>query len=246
MQNSNYLSNEKGSGAVCSSKETLHSAELAPGERIDDLQLNGLSLIQSADAFRFGTDSVLLAHFAHVNAKEYCVDLGAGAGALSFLLHGRTGCRILGIEIDARQADRFLRSVRLNGLNEAEITAVNADYIDYSVKSKTKFDCAICNPPYHQHDCGAISQKGAATHDIAAPIKEITKAAAKLLKYALSSAGLEPKRLRLVAGKPEAAPYLALIEAKSGAKSGLIIENNLIIHDENGEYSPEVAEFYGK
>lgn len=157
-----------------------------------------------------------------------------------------------------------MRSVRLNGLNEAEITAVNADYIDYSVKSKTKFDCAICNPPYHQHDCGAISQKGAATHDIAAPIKEITKAAAKLLKYggkfficfparrlcdaftALSSAGLEPKRLRLVAGKPEAAPYLALIEAKSGAKSGLIIENNLIIHDENGEYSPEVAEFYGK
>lgn len=180
------------------------------------------------------------------------------------MLHGRTGCRILGIEIDARQADRFLRSVRLNGLNEAEITAVNADYIDYSSKSKTKFDCAICNPPYHQHDCGAISQKGAATHDIAAPIKEITKAAAKLLKYggkffmcfparrlcdaftALSSAGLEPKRLRLVAGKPEAAPYLALIEAKSGAKSGLIIENNLIIYDENGEYSPEVAEFYGK
>lgn len=146
MQNSNYLSNEKGSGAVCYSKETLHSAELAPGERIDDLQLNGLSLIQSAEAFRFGTDSVLLAHFAHVNAKEYCVDLGAGAGALSFLLHGRTGCRILGIEIDARQADRFLRSVRLNGLNEAEITVVNADYIDYSVKSKTKFDCAICNP----------------------------------------------------------------------------------------------------
>ena len=175
MQNSNYLSNEKGSGAVCSSKETLQSVELAPGERIDDLQLNGLSLIQSADAFRFGTDSVLLAHFAHVNAKEYCVDLGAGAGALSFLLHGRTGCRILGIEIDARQADRFLRSVRLNGLNEAEITAVNADYIDYSLKSKTKFDCAICNPPYHQHDCGAISQKGAATHDIAAPIKELLR-----------------------------------------------------------------------
>ncbi len=79
-------------------------------------------------------------------------------------------------------------------------------------------------------------KKGAATHDIAAPIKEITKAAAKLLKYggkffmcfparrlcdaftALSSAGLEPKRLRLVAGKPEAAPYLALIEAKKAGQ----------------------------
>lgn len=99
MQNSNYLSNEKGSGAVCSSKETLHSAELAPGERIDDLQLNGLSLIQSADAFRFGTDSVLLAHFAHVNAKEYCVDLGAGAGALSFCFTAEQAVEFLELKL---------------------------------------------------------------------------------------------------------------------------------------------------
>ena len=39
-------------------------AFLKPGERLDDLQFNGLKLIQRPDAFRFGTDSVLLADFA--------------------------------------------------------------------------------------------------------------------------------------------------------------------------------------
>ena len=41
-----------------------YAVELKPGERLDDLQHSGLRLIQHPDAFRFGTDSVLLADFA--------------------------------------------------------------------------------------------------------------------------------------------------------------------------------------
>ena len=33
-------------------------------ERIDDLQRGGLRVIQRADAFRFGTDAVLLSDFS--------------------------------------------------------------------------------------------------------------------------------------------------------------------------------------
>lgn len=40
------------------------SAELKPGERIDDLQRGGLRIIQRENGFRFGTDAVLLADFA--------------------------------------------------------------------------------------------------------------------------------------------------------------------------------------
>lgn len=263
-EKSNFIAAEEYKIAENDSNVSTAAVMLAAHERIDDLQLNGLRLIQSTESFRFGTDSVLLSHFARVNRKDFCVDLGAGAGALSFLLHGRTGCRILGIEIDALQTQRFLKSVALNGLDEMKITAVNADYIEFAKKSKIRFDCAICNPPYYRRDCGALSKNVAATHDITAPMHEIAEAASKLLRFggkffmcfpagrlseafvALSSAGLEPKRLRLAASKPSAAPYLALIEAKKGAKSGLIIEKNLVIYDENGEYSPEVAEFYGK
>ena len=37
----------------------------------------------------------------------------------------------------------------------------------------------------------------------------------------LDAAGLEPKKLQLVAGKEGAKPYLALVMAKKGGKSGL-------------------------
>ena len=43
---------------------------LLPGERIDDLQLMGLRIIQSPDAFRFGMDAVLLADFAAVRKNS--------------------------------------------------------------------------------------------------------------------------------------------------------------------------------
>ena len=42
-----------------------------PGERLDDLQLNGLKLIQRPDAFRFGTDSVLLAAFCSSSLRFF-------------------------------------------------------------------------------------------------------------------------------------------------------------------------------
>ena len=35
-----------------------------PGERLDELHPYGLFILQHPDAFRFGTDAVLLAHFA--------------------------------------------------------------------------------------------------------------------------------------------------------------------------------------
>ena len=59
---------------------------LKDGERLDDLQCQGLQLIQRPDAFRFGTDSVLLADFARPRAKDRAVDLGCGTGAIALLM----------------------------------------------------------------------------------------------------------------------------------------------------------------
>ena len=39
-------------------------------ETLDDLQLDGLHLIQKKEGFRFGVDAVLLANFANVNRKH--------------------------------------------------------------------------------------------------------------------------------------------------------------------------------
>ena len=40
-------------------------AELRPGERLDDLQINDYYIIQNPDKFCFGMDAVLLSSFAH-------------------------------------------------------------------------------------------------------------------------------------------------------------------------------------
>ena len=47
-------------------------------ERIDDLQLKGLKLIQDKTGFCFGIDAVLLANFAKVKNNAKVVDLGTG------------------------------------------------------------------------------------------------------------------------------------------------------------------------
>ena len=50
--------------------------DIRPGERLDDLQLNGLELIQNPDKFCFGIDAVLLSDFARVKPGERLLDLG--------------------------------------------------------------------------------------------------------------------------------------------------------------------------
>ena len=44
----------------------MESNLLKQGERLDDLQLGGLGLIQDPDKFCFGVDAVLLSDFAKV------------------------------------------------------------------------------------------------------------------------------------------------------------------------------------
>ena len=43
-------------------------------ERIDDLDLKGLKIIQKEKAFRFGIDAVLLSDFANVQSKHRVID----------------------------------------------------------------------------------------------------------------------------------------------------------------------------
>ena len=43
--------------------------ELRPGERMDDLQLDGLHILQKKDGFRFGMDAVLLADFTRTRPR---------------------------------------------------------------------------------------------------------------------------------------------------------------------------------
>jgi len=241
---------------------------LLPGERIDDLQLCNLRIIQSPDSFRFGMDAVLLSDFARVRPGSLVCDLGTGTGILPLLLYGRAhGIQCDAVEIQPDAAERAQRSMALNGLEES-IHVHCGDLRDIrSLLPHAKYDLVICNPPYTPEKSALLSPNPALstarqeTHctlsDIAAasawllrnhakfslmlPVARLTDAFETLRQYRL-----EPKRLRLVHANEKRPARLALIEAMLDVHSGLIIEPPLIVKDENGNDTDEIKRIYHK
>ncbi len=90
---------------------------LLPGERLDDLQRDGLMIIQNPDWFCFGMDAVLLTGFVRVPKQSRVLDLGSGNGVIPILLTAKTeGNYFEGLEIQADIAEMANRSIRYNGL----------------------------------------------------------------------------------------------------------------------------------
>ena len=58
---------------------------LKENEQFDDLQLDGLKIIQSKDGYKFSTDSVLLANFGNAKASDKYLDLCSGSGVVAIL-----------------------------------------------------------------------------------------------------------------------------------------------------------------
>lgn len=99
-------------------------------ERVDDLQINNLKIIQNPDGFCFGIDAVLLANFVKVKKNSKVVDLGTGTAIIPILLAGKSKTsHITALEIQEEVADMAERSVKLNGL-EDRIEILNIDLKD--------------------------------------------------------------------------------------------------------------------
>ena len=99
---------------------------LGPHERLDDLVLDGMKIIQRDDQFCFSLDTVLLAHFGTVPRGEV-LDLGTGTAAIPLILSARGAVSVTGAELNPVMADIARRNVILNG-REPVITIVEGDY----------------------------------------------------------------------------------------------------------------------
>lgn len=243
------------------------SPTLNPGERLDDLQTGGLKLIQRPDAFRFGTDSVLLADFASPRKDEVAVDLGCGTGAIALLMAGhQPRMRLDAVELQPEIADMAERSVALNGLQ----SRMRVHCLDMREAWRTlgtgRYSLAVCNPPYGRS--GAALESKSATFRIARHEGDLTPAAvarsaAMLLKNggrfcaiypayrayelmrAMDEAGIAPKRLRTVHGVEGRAPKFVLLEGVRQGGEGLHWLPPLILRNADGSFSEEWHRIYG-
>ena len=241
--------------------------ELQPHERLDDLLINNLKIIQHRHQFRFAIDAVLLAHFATVKQGVTAVDLGTGTGVIALLLTARGVKAVTGIEINPILADMARRSVALNNLSD-RITIINGDVRAITTLLPAgKFPLVVANPPYWPVGKGKISPNdhvAQACHELTANLNDFLAVAGYLLQYrgrlamihlaerltdvlaGMRAAGIEPKRLRLVqpfAAKP---PKLALVEGVRGGQPGLTVMPPLVIYDDSGNYCREILEYYRK
>lgn len=242
------------------------NVEIKPGERVDDLQHRGFRIIQSPDAFRFGTDSVLLADFASPRKRDVCVDLGCGTGAISLimLMHNPT-ITVTGVEIQPEVADMAARSAVLNDVGD-RFNVVCSDMRTIHEKlGRGNFSLAVCNPPYFKAGGALLSEEEKvriARHEGDISPSDIAASAARLIKNggrfavvypapralemmrAMEDAGIAPKRIRTIHGVAGRAPKHILIDGIKGAASGLHWLEPLILRDENGEPSAEWHRIY--
>ena len=236
-------------------------------ERIDDLGLKNLKIIQDKEGFCFGIDAVLLSDFAKNLKKDAkVIDLGTGTGIIATLLCGKTNLRkVIGIEIQSEVADMAKRSIKLNQLqNKFEIINEDINHI-FNQLEKNSFDAVVTNPPYQKKNAGIINDKEKkviSRHEITATLEDFIKVSKELLKdkgefymvhrpdrlvdifCVMRQYHIEPKVIRFVYPNQKKELNLVLIKGIKNAKPFLTMEKNLYVYDENGNYTQEVKDIY--
>lgn len=247
----------------------MENSILMPNERIDELELNNLKIIQKNDGFCFGIDSVLLSDFAHkIKNNSKVLDLGTGTGILGILLCAKTNLKqITGIEIQKDIADMATRSIQLNNLQgKFDILNCNIKDIDKLLKIDS-YDAIVTNPPYKKPNSGKINEnktKLISRHEIEANLDDFIRISFKMLKdkgtlYMVHRAErivdilstmrkykMEPKRIRFVYSNKNSESKLVLLEATKNAKPFVKIERPLYVYNENGDYTQELLQIYNK
>ena len=239
---------------------------VGPGERLDDLDTHGIKILQKTRGFRFGTDAVLLSHFARAWTRDRILDMGCGTGAIGLMMAARLPeANITGLEIQPDMADMARRSVELNGLSH-RVRIVCGDLRDArELLGRCVFDAVVMNPPYTRMGSGPVSDQNTralSRHQLTCTLEDMADAAFGVLRnggklsvvypadgiYELMDACVHarmmPKKIRMVQHAVGRAPKLMLLEAVREGKRGVEWLPPLVLCEADGSYTPEAYQIY--
>lgn len=130
-----------------------------------------------------------------------------------------------------------------------------------------KFDFVVTNPPYKKLETGKVNEseyKYISRHEATANLEDFIKVSKYLLKdkgsffmvhrpdrlvdiiELMRKYKLELKNIRFIYPSIDKSPNLVLIKGIKNAKPFLKIDKPLIVYNQNGEYTDEIYEIYGK
>ncbi len=254
--------------------KNMEEIELKEKERLDDLGIDNLKLIQNTDYFCFGTDSVLLANFVKSNNyKNVILDLCSGLGVIPVIMSKKKKySKIIGVELQNEMFELFKRNILINKLDN-DIVALKGDikdikYIRDSVFEQTKkqeVDIIVCNPPYKNIGTGVINPnnvKYIARHEVKCNLEDVFYTSSKLIKekgklyivhkperlvdlFVLARKyNFEAKTLQFVVPKLGLSPSIILIEYIKNGGNELKVLPPIIEYDADGNYTKQFLEIY--
>ena len=235
-------------------------------EQLDDLQINGLKIIQKKDGFKFGTDAVLLSDFAKDIHSDTTLDLCTGTGIIPLLLSAKTTAKAIhAIEIQNETAEMAKRSVLINSLSDRVFIRCGDLRECVGEYKKRSFDLITCNPPYIRAGSAILNcndSKIISRHEGMCNLEDIVKVSSQLISlsghlvmvhrpsrlcdllYLMRKYDIEPKRIRLVHKDTKSPPILFLADGLYKGKSDVSVLPPLILYKENGEQTDELKNIY--
>ncbi len=228
--------------------------KLDKDERIEDLQCQGLKIIQNKNLYTFTSDSVILANFINLKKEDVCVEIGTGCGVIAVLLSAKVEFKkIYAFELQPDMSKIAGKNIILNDLQE-KIEVINDDIKNFKQHiSPGHVSVVFSNPPYIHGNENFNDSKSLARHDKTLSLNDLCKCASSILKFCgkfymtfpanrsaeaihcLIENNLEPKRMFFTEnGKKES--ILFVVEAVKGGRHGVKVLPTLETNDLKGEY----------
>jgi tRNA1Val (adenine37-N6)-methyltransferase len=210
---------------------------------------------QFARGFRSGLDAVMLAAAVPAKAGDTALELGSGAGVASLCLGSRVAeCTVTGVELDHDLVSLANANAAANQMSE-RVRFVRADAMDLPRDLCTQFDHVLCNPPFHDSEgqssqdstrARALQDSGDLSRWLESGIKRtasngtftvilrtdrMSEAFSALPADGTSVFPLWPK-----VGTPA---KRVLIQVHLGGRAPMILLPGIVLHAEDGCYTPE-------
>ncbi len=227
---------------------------------VDSIWEPSIKILQSRKGYRFALDSILLAHFLVLNAKEEAIEIGCGNGIILILLSRlRKYKRLVGVEIQNELAELARLNVKENEIRNIEILHQDARQLPNTIPPHS-FHLLYSNPPYRKVGTGKLNpskEKAIARHELKMNLQDLVMLADQFLndegrlsvilpsfretdwmkiiqdhQYSVSSR-------RYVHSFSDTPPTFVLLTATKG-KSSMVELDPLTIYEEPGKYTHEM------